>query len=137
MNIKVGQIIQTTHENNNGKIMVHPFLIINITKNHIYALQCSSVKEEDGESYFSKNNIDYYELKYFDTQYVTHVRLAFQRLDSTVLRSILCEPNWNDYNRIAQELLLMEWENNDEWNDKQIKQQVWSGIDNFSREWIV
>ncbi len=137
MDIKVGQIINTFHKGDDGKRYSHPFLIINVSNKYIYALQCASVKEEDDESYFSRNNIDYYELEYFDTPYVTHVELEFHRIDSSNLRSILCEPNWNDYNRIAQELLLVDWENNDEWNDNQIKQQIRDGIDNFGIEWEV
>ena len=109
MEIKIGQIINAYHIDDNEKRMLHPFLIINITKNNIFAIQCSSVKQEDNESYFSRNGRSYYELEYSDMEYVTHVSTdTFEKIDNNDIKEVLCEPSLLDYNDIAQELLNVE-----------------------------
>lgn len=122
------------HINDKDYETYHPFLIIDITKNYIYGVQCSSVKNNN-ESYFSKNNIDYFSFEFTDTKFVTHVGLeAFYKLDINDIKKTICMSEELEFWKICNKLLDNEWKNTQFFNHNQIINQIEIGLNNYGYE---
>lgn len=158
MKIKIGSIVKVIHEIDNKKIK-HLFLIFYISKKHAYGIQITSVKEDNdsdnllkelifpsinnniknnNKSYFSENNIKYYEFKFSNLDHKSHIRLdQIQRIEFENIKEIVCQANYHEYFQICTYLKELKWENDESWNDNQIIDLLEKGIENFDKEYEI
>ena len=158
MKIKIGSIVKATHkiDNKNSK---HPFLIFYISKKHAYGIQITSVKEDNdannilkeltlpnvrnpiksnNKSYFSENNIKYYEFQFSNLDHKSHIRLdKIQRIEFEDIEEFVCQANYHEYFQICDYLKELKWENNESWNNNQIMDLLEKGILNFDKEYEI
>ena len=159
MKIQIGSIVKATHkiDNKNSK---HPFLIFYISDKYIYGIQITSVKENNGsgnklkklilgelydktkeennKSYFSENNIKYYEFQFSNLDHKSHIRLdQIQRIKFENIEELICQANHHEYLQICTYLKNLRWENNESWNNNQIMDLLEKGIQNFNKEYEI
>ncbi len=159
MKIKIGSIVKVIHKIDNKKSK-HPFLIFYISEKYIYGIQITSVKEnndlnetlkkfilgelydktkeENNKSYFSENNIKYYEFQFSNLDHKSHIRLdQIQRIEFENIKDFVCQANYYEYLQICDYLKELKWENNESWNDNQIMDLLEKGILNFDKEYEI
>ena len=159
MKIKIGSIVKVIHKINN-KNSKHPFLIFYISKKHAYGIQITSVKEDNdlfntltkhiwgkfydktkeknNKSYFSENNIKYYEFQFSNLDHKSHIRLdQIQRIEFEDIEEFVCQANYHEYFQICDYLKELKWKNDESWNNNQIMDLLEKGIENFDKEYEI